>query len=60
MGSVPKSYKKAQSEDATEYNGVQNSNGEELCRVLKMAVEGDREEMARNELDCDAKTPRVI
>jgi hypothetical protein len=32
----------------------------ELGRVLEMAVEGDWEEMARKELDCDKKTSRVI
>jgi hypothetical protein len=32
----------------------------ELGRVLEMAVEGDEEEMARNELDCAKKTSCVI
>jgi hypothetical protein len=32
----------------------------ELGRVLEIAVEGDWEEMARKELDCDQKTSRVI
>jgi hypothetical protein len=32
----------------------------ELGRVLEMAVEGDWEEMAGKELDCDKKTSHVI
>jgi hypothetical protein len=31
-----------------------------MGRVLEVAVEGDWEEMAREELDCDKKTSRVI
>jgi hypothetical protein len=31
-----------------------------LSHVLEMAVEGDWEEMARTESDCDKKTSRVI
>jgi hypothetical protein len=32
----------------------------ELSRVPELAVEGDWEEMARKELDCDQKTSNVI
>jgi hypothetical protein len=56
VGSVPRSYKRAQSEDGTEYNGVQNRSREELGRVLEMAVEGDRGDMVRKELNCNKKT----
>jgi hypothetical protein len=34
--------------------------GRELDQVLEMAVESDREEMARNKLGCDTKTSHVI
>jgi hypothetical protein len=36
------------------------SRGIELRRVLEMVAEGDREEMARKELDCEKKTSCVI
>jgi hypothetical protein len=32
----------------------------ELGRVLEKAVDGDKEELARNELDCAKKTSYVI
>jgi hypothetical protein len=32
----------------------------ELGRVLELAFEGNCEEMARKELECDKKTSRVI
>jgi hypothetical protein len=32
----------------------------ELGRVLKMTVEGDWEEMVRNELGCEKKSPCVV
>jgi hypothetical protein len=32
----------------------------ELGRVLEMAVEGDSEEVARNEVDCAKRTSYVI
>jgi hypothetical protein len=40
-------------------DGIQNSRGREFGRVLEMAVEDDREEMARKELDCDKEAPCV-
>jgi hypothetical protein len=50
---MPRSYKKAQSEDGEEYRTVV---GRVLGRVLEMSVEGDWEELARNELDSAEKT----
>jgi hypothetical protein len=54
---VPRGDKKAQSEEATEYRTLV---GRELGRVLKMAVEGDGEEVARKELGGEKKTSYVI
>jgi hypothetical protein len=51
------SYKRARSEDATEYGTIV---GRELGRVLEMAVEGDWEEVARKELGGAKKTSCVI
>jgi hypothetical protein len=45
------------------YKGTKNVvwvSCQELGRVLEMVVEGDWEEMARKELDCDKKTLFVI
>jgi predicted NUDIX family NTP pyrophosphohydrolase len=50
--SVPRGYK------GTEH--VVRITFRELGRVLEMAVEGDREEMARNELEYAKKTLCVI
>jgi hypothetical protein len=33
---------------------------QEIGRVLEMAVESDKEEIARNELDCEKRTSCVI
>jgi hypothetical protein len=64
MESVPRVYKKAQSEDATEYRTVvvkwSSPEGIELGRLLEMAVEGDWEEIARKELGGAKKTSCVI
>jgi hypothetical protein len=57
MGSMPRDYKRAQSEDATEYRTVVKSS---RVKSLELAVEGDREEMARKETDCDKKISCVI
>jgi hypothetical protein len=49
MGSMPRSYKMAQSEDGKEHRTVV---GRELGRVLENAVEGASDELAGKELDC--------
>jgi phosphoribosylformylglycinamidine (FGAM) synthase PurS component len=56
MWSLPKVYKRAQSEDTMEYRRVVRRK---LGKVLEMAVESDQEEMARKELHCAKKTSYV-